>query len=165
MTRGFQHVGPLLHRISIHTPARGVTTKILKEGDIQHISIHTPARGVTKFPCVKLLIYLYFNPHSRKGSDGAGNSLLLSCPYFNPHSRKGSDPVQGFSNSRSKDFNPHSRKGSDDVLPRPMVPIAISIHTPARGVTSRPDEGPLHYYISIHTPARGVTAIFANNHI
>ena len=41
------------------------------------------------------------------------------------------------------DFNPHSRKGSDAETAISRITVAISIHT----------------------PARGVTAIFANNHI
>ena len=33
--------------ISIHTPARGVTTMLLEDHILETISIHTPARGVT----------------------------------------------------------------------------------------------------------------------
>ena len=35
-------------KISIHTPARGVTKKQYSKTDFENISIHTPARGVTK---------------------------------------------------------------------------------------------------------------------
>ncbi len=53
-------------------------------------------------------------------------------------------------------FNPHSRTGSDTDFPSLMHVISISIHTPARGVTSLAGRYAFHG-ISIHTPARGVT--------
>ena len=76
------------------------------------ISIHTPAKGVT-FIVAILSPYVDFNPHSREGSDSV--LALLVCVCF--------------------DFNPHSREGSDFL--RQLLPLfqAISIHTPAKGVT------------------------------
>ena len=55
-------------------------------------------------------------------------------------------------------FNPHSRKGSDSDIDTMMENMAISIHTPARGVT-HPGLAQISLagQISIHTPARGVT--------
>ena len=38
-------------------------------------------------------------------------------------------------------FNPHSRKGSDISAVEVLEIVQISIHTPARGVTSRKGEG------------------------
>ena len=35
--------------------------------------------------------------------------------------------------------------------------LAVSIHTPARGVTQTPQQGDYAGQVSIHTPARGVT--------
>ena len=64
----FTHCVVSFH-ISIHTPARGVTTSQLRECKASCISIHTPARGVTRICIRKLSNYIYFNPHSRKGSD------------------------------------------------------------------------------------------------
>ena len=55
--------------ISIHTPAKGVTTKNSGSGWIEKISIHTPAKGVTKKIVHFFNISVYFNPHSREGSD------------------------------------------------------------------------------------------------
>ena len=55
--------------ISIHTPARGVTCFNFKSFAPIRISIHTPARGVTVCPGKRQSRILYFNPHSRKGSD------------------------------------------------------------------------------------------------
>ena len=55
--------------ISIHTPAKGVTTSSANGKLNEDISIHTPAKGVTfKEQYIKKL-YINFNPHSRKGSD------------------------------------------------------------------------------------------------
>ena len=56
---------------------------------------------------------------------------------FNPHSRKGSDLPHLSEFAQPCYFNPHSRKGSDASPPvAPGTFDDISIHTPARGVTS-----------------------------
>ncbi len=102
-------------KISIHTPARGVTDAPISpytyvrhfnphsrkgsdlqrglEGVIACISIHTPARGVTPAPAVPPSWVHHFNPHSRKGSDPASLPSCFLLSYFNPHSRKGSDNI------------------------------------------------------------------------
>ena len=54
-------------------------------------------------------------------------------------------------------FNPHSRKGSDEVAKTLSKIEGISIHTPARGVTTTGHGEQTERDISIHTPARGVT--------
>ncbi len=78
---------------------------------------------------------MYFNPHSRKGSDKTdfrpfrdiqisihtpargvtkvGGNIYHDTRDFNPHSRKGSDGSTFIFFSFHSDFNPHSRKGSD----------------------------------------------------
>ena len=78
--------------ISIHTPARGVTRPDKIRLDKVRISIHTPARGVTCGGSSPINSTNYFNPHSRKGSDGAYQMKRVGIYDFNPHSRKGSDP-------------------------------------------------------------------------
>ena len=56
--------------ISIHTPAKGVTVgKGRYASGWRDISIHTPAKGVTKRYFLGEWTTLYFNPHSREGSD------------------------------------------------------------------------------------------------
>ena len=102
------------------------------------ISIHTPARGVTAYP----------------------QNILRKLVDFNPHSRKGSDRQAFIGSFRDYHFNPHSRKGSDNPLPIYGTLRQISIHTPARGVTSMTFSFYNSSLISIHTPARGVTIIF-----
>ena len=61
-----------------------------------------------------------------------------------------------------KYFNPHSREGSDEVQFIRKQQKAISIHTPAKGVTSLSYGCYIRVGISIHTPAKGVTAILPN---
>ena len=78
------------------------------------ISIHTPAQGVTAEVFPSRLKKANFNPHSRTGSDvGNGTLWYAGFPYFNPH----------------------SRTGSDYYLTIRSYFMAISIHTPAQGVT------------------------------
>ena len=64
-------------QISIHTPARGVTEVQCCCLWLFQISIHTPARGVTQFQFGCISIDFYFNPHSRKGSDGKRNFIAV----------------------------------------------------------------------------------------
>ena len=77
--------------ISIHTPAKGVTPINNNVYPIKYISIHTPAKGVTCRGLRKVNIPLYFNPHSRQGSDRYKSSGRFAPKDFNPHSRQGSD--------------------------------------------------------------------------
>ncbi len=56
-------------------------------------------------------------------------------------------------------FNPHSRKGSDGKYIDDIPEFIISIHTPARGVTTEILSWNYILRISIHTPARGVTLV------
>ena len=123
--------------ISIHTPARGVTIQLATVPDNPIISIHTPARGVTEeyalFSITKLFQSTlpqgewqhggirtdqqhYFNPHSRKGSDGLLRWFFQYSFDFNPHSRKGSDESVKLRRWFTCNFNPHSRKGSDETI-------------------------------------------------
>ena len=122
------------------------------------ISIHTPAKGVTEAVFLGQRIFGNFNPHSREGSDQCQTPLRPACFYFNPHSREGSDslaeiqplserisihtPAKGVTSLfgsatfRIFYFNPHSREGSDPLFPvNVLPPSSISIHTPAKGVT------------------------------
>ena len=80
------------------------------------ISIHTPAKGVTSTSTPARSKFLNFNPHSREGSDGG--KCLMGLKDF--------------------DFNPHSREGSDGARRFFITKDCISIHTPAKGVTSSP---------------------------
>ena len=61
--------GNKVYVVSIHTPARGVTPLISLPGAFEIVSIHTPARGVTRKPTARHRGVGCFNPHSRAGSD------------------------------------------------------------------------------------------------
>ena len=54
-------------------------------------------------------------------------------------------------------FNPHAREGRDVFQTVTKIGDAVSIHTPARGVTCPGLPGASAGTVSIHTPARGVT--------
>ena len=58
------------------------------------ISIHTPARGVTQRLDALETAVTNFNPHSRTGSDSTICGLSHKFTNFNPHSRTGSDPIE-----------------------------------------------------------------------
>ena len=80
------------------------------------ISIHAPARGATGLLNLQVASLIYFNPRSRKGSDGIRIGYIRRRVYFNPRSRKGSDKYQRCGTGRNINFNPRSRKGSDGSL-------------------------------------------------
>ena len=104
-------------KISIHTPAKGVTNRKREYSNSRDISIHTPAKGVTCFVCWFFFTDNNFNPHSREGSDVLRYKRPPYQRYFNPHSREGSDRLPNVSDNGY---------------------ISISIHTPAKGVTYSP---------------------------
>ena len=99
------------------------------------ISIHTPAKGVTSTSTPARSKFLNFNPHSREGSDCDAETCTKFESNFNPHSREGSDRWLPIRASLFLYFNPHSREGSDLTARGIAQLIAISIHTPAKGVT------------------------------
>ncbi len=103
------------------------------------ISIHTPAKGVTSNSSYSFVPNSDFNPHSREGSDASSSESITAIPDFNPHSREGSDdisaaarlqpfnisihtPAKGVTlksyrlRSAIYYFNPHSREGSDNLV-------------------------------------------------
>ena len=78
--------------------------------------------------------------------------------YFNPHSREGSDQTQAFS-ALWRLISIHTpAKGVTYLPPSDVALCMISIHTPAKGVTSALEANNATVLISIHTPAKGVTA-------
>ena len=63
-------------KISIHTPAKGVTNSETELWPGAYISIHTPAKGVTWNSGEAMLQRDYFNPHSREGSDVLDDDMI-----------------------------------------------------------------------------------------
>ena len=102
-----------MDKISIHTPAKGVTEAVFlgqrifgnfnphsREGSdfenpqtrkMAKISIHTPAKGVTD-PEGYQIYGLGISIHTpAKGVTGRISTFFPRNTYFNPHSREGSD--------------------------------------------------------------------------
>ncbi len=122
-------------KISIHTPAKGVTMVINMAENTEDISIHTPAKGVTILKLSTGTIYRNFNPHSREGSDGGGVytfgeiAISIHTPAKGVTKRQGAGvfickisihtPAKGVTEValtvfiKNNYFNPHSREGSD----------------------------------------------------
>ena len=99
--------------ISIHTPAKGVTTSLPKYYIDQIISIHTPAKGVTTMrPWYTSTTVISIHTPA-KGVTYHGTGSTIKRRHFNPHSREGSDINDKRRNKIIGDFNPHSREGSD----------------------------------------------------
>ena len=136
--------------------------------------------GSDKIPFLPLRQPLYFNPHSRMGSDifpesypkqheisihtpawGVTKGALTSSAvpdYFNPHSRMGSDIA------RHKDY-PYSSQ-FQSTLPHGEWHVSIVIGLMLMRFQSTLPHGEWHQlyilsessiHISIHTPAWGVT--------
>ena len=77
--------------VSIHTPARGVTCGMSALKFLTGVSIHTPARGVTQCPSHPNNLTPSFNPHAREGRDLFLVRLYPGATGFNPHAREGRD--------------------------------------------------------------------------
>ena len=102
--------------ISIHTPAKGVTTQQkLDLGGGTDISIHTPAKGVTNrwYDIYADKLISIHTP--AKGVTTTPRSLGEGICNISIHTpAKGVTRRQGLVFVGWKNFNPHSRKGSDD---------------------------------------------------
>ena len=165
--------------VSIHAPARGATgldtrtpprvsfNSRAREGrdldDLharraRNVSIHAPARGATR---------------GRRPSRAASS--------FNSRAREGRDAAIRVDGVENISFNSRAREGRDAQQPaRERRGLAVSIHAPARGATTKPDEIHAHALsfqftrprgarrphrepaggprgVSIHAPARGAT--------
>ncbi len=101
----------------------------------RRISIHTPAKGVTSGLLAVLEIKQNFNPHSREGSDVIISPTQKIPCNFNPHSQEGSDVTYQRLRFTVINFNPHSQEGSDWWEDGAGADEWISIHTPKKGVT------------------------------
>ena len=165
--------------ISIHAPARGATVNQYLNGGVYIISIHAPARGATKRLTALPVIFVYFNPRSRKGSD---NNWRRRCPvhHISIHApargativkfylwptvtisihapARGATIQNNTAVCRRYHFNPRSRKGSDVGMLNPFPPTPNFNPRSRKGSDRfRPQILP-HSSISIHAPARGAT--------
>ena len=72
-----------MQTISIHAPARGATAPDTFRLFVSYdISIHAPARGATLPESYTFHWYVYFNPRSREGSDGAVDEMDFQIKEF-----------------------------------------------------------------------------------
>ncbi len=132
---------------------------------LSQISIHTPARGVTSGTRYSLLLKRNFNPHSRKGSDGIVDMVVHNWELISIHTPARGVTLYFFRLLLLLLISIHTpargvtRRGSglDGT-------VCISIHTPARGVTQVQNANLIAIRISIHTPARGVTQVYGYSH-
>ena len=143
------------------------------------ISIHAPAKGATSMLLrCKIAVFAFQSTLPRRERRRYAGRRLDIC-NFNPRSREGSDSEDAFSVSRMDDFNPRSREGSDSFMALKSLLNIISIHAPAKGATwsgcrrqlgiqfqsTLPRRERLtnsihrvcYTQISIHAPAKGAT--------
>ena len=135
-------------RISIHAPARGATLCKVHNFSIVIISIHAPARGATFWRIPRRLIYFYFNPRSRKGSDDFTFADMDNISAFQSTLPQGERLLLYASIHCFKRFQStlpqgerHGRRHSN------FQGLQISIHAPARGAT-------------LYCPIKGVGGVF-----
>ena len=76
------------------------------------VSIHTPAWGVTQ-NMQKRIDEICFNPHARMGRDRSNCFYSRRPDGFNPHARMGRDRVCTVYAQGALSFNPHARMGRD----------------------------------------------------
>ena len=165
------------------------------------ISIHTPAKGATSKDVIYSPIYKYFNPHTREGCDfiiRCNNFVIFEFQSTHPRRVRPKCLKQGKNHylfqsthprrvrpsaglktgdlnrfqsthprrvrhnqsprySAMSDFNPHTREGCDDI--RVQFPVSISFQSthPRRVRLLLNAKTVQHVAISIHTPAKGAT--------
>ena len=122
-------------RISIHTPAKGVTTARHHSLLLCSFQSTLPRREWPAFWCSSQPGIVFQSTLPRREWQPEESKLKKNI-YFNPHSREGSDNIQAGYHFVRSHFNPHSREGSDHPLPVHRTYRQISIHTPAKGVTA-----------------------------
>ncbi len=101
------------YRISIHTPARGVTDITVKHAYIRFISIHTPARGVT-LTAADSFSSSFISIHTPTRGVTITNAKIADATIISIHTpARGVTLLDETGVKSGLDFNPHSRKGSD----------------------------------------------------
>ena len=140
----------------------------------------TLPRGERPFSLVFTVLFLYFNPRSREGSDAKKHSELTTDGQFQSTLPRGERRSQRSDQSSSRRFQSTLPRGERRQTPITIFTLPdISIHAPARGATTRhmssltivSDFNPrsregsdlkalidgIAIPISIHAPARGAT--------
>ena len=123
-------------QVSIHTPTKGVTRA---GGNLQQsdgsFNPHTH-EGCDAPADADIPTIVSFNPHTHEGCDSQPIPSPSCSSSFNPHTHEGCDPSPGCKPPSRDSFNPHTHEGCDvervETYNRVM---AVSIHTPTKGVT------------------------------
>ena len=153
-----KQVFPLSDSISIHTPAKGVTTPKTQKQIVSRFQSTLPRREWHP-ACPKISIRSgHFNPHSREGSDFVRQSAPLVAHLISIHT-----PAKGVTMRKIK--SPAS-KIFQSTLPRrewhhaqllPDIYLLFQSTLPRREWRFQNDLYNQSITISIHTPAKGVT--------
>ena len=98
------------------------------------VSIHTPTKGVTNFKNMGFSEYMFQSTHPRRVWRWLSLGVSFRCR-----------------------FNPHTHEGCDWFLSIAYNELAVSIHTPTKGVTFEWQACYCFNVVSIHTPTKGVT--------
>ena len=144
--------------ISIHTPAKGVTSVVPIMAQKLVISIHTPAKGVTILELSEYLHGCRFQSTlprrewpTRQRLEAVGSRFQSTLPR-----REWPGCLDSFFDR--VDFNPHSREGSDHNKTRLINLMQLFQSTLPRREWPYTGTGTVFFRrISIHTPAKGVT--------
>ncbi len=145
-------------RVSIHAPARGATTSMVR-WPMASMFQSTPPRGGRRAlsiqPCKSPTC---FNPRPRAGGDRRMSRDRAMSPRFNPRPRAGGDFRQPFFYVERRLFQSTPPRGGRPVqLACARAGLTVSIHAPARGATSGRRSVSGWCAVSIHAPARGAT--------
>ena len=102
------------------------------------ISIHAPAKGATESPAYNFVFVIVFQSTLPRRERLKLQGYRLTCQVFQSTLPRRERLISVTYNNIICNFNPRSREGSDEnMTSKTASAIAISIHAPAKGATSR----------------------------
>ena len=154
-------VGNLAHSaVSIHAPARGVTsTSIVLPDPLGHaVSIHAPARGATMRYGATCSRFSRFNSRTREGCDPYDTSTPMVSVTFQFTHPRGVRPLMYLRSVLRCMVSIHApARGATNGTGSLFLSVDVSIHAPARGATHAVGDDLVDGSVSIHAPTRGAT--------
>ena len=148
--------------VSIHTPTKGVTNDLITFCTVIGVSIHTPTKGVTFICLCWFARRASFNPHTHEGCDWVTSLYVIINGGFNPHTHEGCDKRLRIKLVRLYGFNPHTHEGCDaDGFLFWHCPKEFQSTHPRRVWQSLPSVRLAALAVSIHTPTKGVTCVLS----
>ena len=125
---------------------------------ITRISIHAPAKGATSHVVKISLSITYFNPRSREGSDLYNAGLTWRSAKFQSTLPRRERRRTGLKSIPGRQFQSTlPRRERQHLLTFNNADALISIHAPAKGATTYCVTAVKIHSISIHAPAKGAT--------